>query len=420
MFAKKDPEVLVVGAGPVGLLAALVLAKRGVRVEIVDRDWRTGAHSYALALHGHALKLLAGCGVFQDVLQRATRVHSVGLYAGADRKAEFCLSDDGDEMSALVVLRQDILERLLEEALHDLGVDVQWNHEVTRLAPHDDRVDVTIDTLEKASTGYAIARQEWTVKKSAHLSVPLVIGADGHRSLVRRALGIEFAQVGPSQHYAVFEMKTDVDLDAEMRLMLGEQTTDVVWPLPDRFCRWSFQLLDVSAPTAPRVKDRLAVQIGRTDFAALATDNFRSLLAQRAPWFTGHIEEITWRLVVFFERRLASRFGSGRVWLAGDAGHTTGPAGMQSMNVGLGEAWQLAEIMASILRDGQSPAQFQEYNCERLAQWRQLLGLEGGLHPGPDTDPWIAQNFDRLLSCLPASGDDLERLTQQVGAVPTP
>jgi 2-polyprenyl-6-methoxyphenol hydroxylase-like FAD-dependent oxidoreductase len=417
MFAKKDPQVLVVGAGPVGLLAALVLAKRGVRVQIVDRDWRTGAHSYALALHGQALKLLSGFGVFQDILQRASRVHSVGVYAGAERKAEFCLSNDGDDLSALVVLPQDVLERLLENALHDLGVDVLWNHEVTRLIPHDDRVDVTIDTMEKASTGYAVARQEWTVAKSTQLSVPLLIGADGLRSFVRRTLGIDFMRAGPSQQYAVFETRTDVNLKPEMRLMLGEHTTDAVWPLPEKYCRWSFELLAPPAPPGPRVKDRLSMQLGGADFASLSEDNLHQLIAERAPWFAGHVEEITWRLVVPFERRLANRFGCGRVWLAGDAAHTTAPAGMQSMNVGLSEADQLADLMAGVLEDGQDLARLEAYNRERSAQWRQLLGLEGSLRPGRDTDPWIAEHFDRLLPCLPASGYDLQRLAQQVGAV---
>jgi 2-polyprenyl-6-methoxyphenol hydroxylase-like FAD-dependent oxidoreductase len=247
--------------------------------------------------------------------------------------------------------------------------------------------------------------------------VPLLIGADGYRSFVRRALGIDFMRVGPSQQYAVFETKTDVSLKPEMRLMLSPQTTDAVWPLPEKYCRWSFELPEPAAPPGPRVKDRVSLQHGSADFARLAEDNLHQLIAERAPWFAGHVEEITWRLVVPFERRLANRFGCGRAWLAGDAGHTTAPAGMQSMNVGLCEAQQLADIMASILCDGQEYAQFEEYNSERLTQWRELLGLEGGLQPGRDTDPWIAEHFARLLPCLPASGYDLQRLAQQVGAV---
>ncbi len=199
--------------------------------------------------------------------------------------------------------------------------------------------------------------------------------------------------------------------------MLGEHTTDVVWPLPERCCRWSFELLAAPTLPGPRTKDRVSVQLGHADYAPLAEDDLHKLIAERAPWFAGRVEEIAWRLVVPFERRLANRFGCGRVWLAGDAGHTTAPAGMQSMNVGLSEANQLADIMAGILRDGQAPPRFEEYNRERLAQWRQLLGLQGGLQPGRDTDPWIAQHFDRLLPCLPASGCDLQRLAQQVGAV---
>ena len=71
MFGRANPEVLVVGAGPVGLFAALALAKQGIQVAIVDREWRPGAHSYALALHPHSLSLLQELGIQESVLERA-------------------------------------------------------------------------------------------------------------------------------------------------------------------------------------------------------------------------------------------------------------------------------------------------------------------------------------------------------------
>ena len=93
-----------------------------------------------------------------------------------------------------------------------------------------------------------------------------------------------------------------------------------------------------------------------------------------------------------FERRLASSFGKQRVWLAGDAGHMTGPAGSQSMNVGLREAADLADSIAGILREGQPAAQLDAYNERRSAEWRQLLGLTGGLKSDSQTDPWLRQH----------------------------
>ena len=126
---------------------------------------------------------------------------------------------------------------------------------------------------------------------------------------------------------------------------MGDLTTDAVWPLPDGYCRWSFQLADFTAPESSRVKDRIGLQLGTSQFPVLAEENLHALLAERASWFGGRVDEIDWRIVVRFESRLAEGFGNGRLWLAGDAGHMTGPVGMQSMNVGLREANELARII---------------------------------------------------------------------------
>ena len=88
MFGMKEPEVLVVGAGPVGMFAALVLVKKGIRVTIADQQWRTGAHSYALALHPQSLRLLEEFGLASGILENAYPVRTIGLYDGATRQAE--------------------------------------------------------------------------------------------------------------------------------------------------------------------------------------------------------------------------------------------------------------------------------------------------------------------------------------------
>jgi 2-polyprenyl-6-methoxyphenol hydroxylase-like FAD-dependent oxidoreductase len=415
MFGKKKPEVLVVGAGPVGLFTALLLAQRGVAVQIIDKEWRTGAHSYALALHGASLRLFQELGLLEQVLAQTYQVDRLGLYDDAQRRVEWPLPARADGLPALVVMPQASLERVLEEALAQRGVRVLWNHAVARLVAHADRVAVTVDKLVKESLGYAVQHTEWLVASSTDVEVPFVIGADGHRSQVRRALDIDYAETGPAQHFAVFEFKSEVDLRHELRLVLAEHTTNAVWPLPDGFCRWSFQLPEVSVPLGPRQKERAAVHIGAAHYPLLAEDHLRRLLAERAPWFQARIDEIKWRMIVRFERRLAAAFGRERVWLAGDAGHMTGPVGMQSMNVGFREARDLVAAVSSVLRQGAPAEPLAEYHRQRTAEWRFLLGLDGGLQPGANADPWLAARADRLLACLPASGPELSAALQRLG-----
>lgn len=417
MHAHQGPEVLVIGAGPVGLFAALALTTRGVSVQIVDREWRTGAHSYALALHPSSLRLLAELGLAERVLSQACRVEKLGLFDGRELRQELSLAALEEPYPFLAVLPQDALERILETALAELGVEVQWNHEVAALVPQADHVAVTLQKLEKESVGYAVAHTEWVVAQQTEWKVPWVLGADGHRSQVRRALGIEFAEVRPVQNFAVFEFRTSRDLAPQMQLSLSQGLVNVLWPLPDGFCRWSFQLGDVSLPISSRQKRRVMVEIGSAEYPLLETSHLEAMLAQRAPWFPGHVQELRWQIAVRFESRLARRFGQGRMWLLGDAAHTTGPAGMQSMNAGLHEAAELGQQLAAILHGQASRESLEDYHLHQTAQWRHLLGLEGGLQPSDQTAPWLSDYRETLLSCLPATGEDLTALAGQLGFV---
>jgi len=427
MATDKSPEVLIVGAGPVGLFGALSLAKQGIGVQIVDTGVWATTHSYALALHPQTLQLLHEFGLMQDALESAYPVRTVAFYEGGERQAQIAV---GDGKTCLAVLRQDVLETLLEKALEEHGVAVDWRHEVSSLEDHSDHVAATIQRYEQESRGYVIAHNEWVVAASSDAQFPLVIGADGYKSRVRRATKIDFPEVGPAEYFAVFEFKSNFDLQNEMRVAFHNGTTSVLWPLPNGYCRWSFQMPDYSDPDIERIKEfyqesglghlpskrpkdrRISQETSYPE--VLDAAHLRVFVAKRAPWFVGSIDDLIWRTVVRFEKRLANAYGQGRMWLAGDSAHLTGPVGVQSMNVGLHEIHDLAGRVARFLRNQASTTSLESYSSRWLAEWRMLHGLDGGLKTHADTDPWVAQRADRLLSCLPAHGVELGKLAGQL------
>ena len=422
MFGKEKPEVLVVGAGPVGLSAALFLAQDGVPVRILDEGWRPATNSYALALHGASLALLDELGIADRVLGRAYRVDRVGFYDAKERRAELKLSELSGKYPFVAVVRQDVLEEVLERSLEKLGVKVRWNHRASRFDPQGEKVRVTTDKLVKDSVGYAVSHVDLIVGKSRDIDVDFVVAADGHRSLVRRQREIAFPSVGEAQQFAVFEFDTDADLDGEMRVVFDETTTNVLWPLPDGRCRFSFQIGGEPLSEHVRAKDRVLVDLGALRFPMLDEHFLERLIRERAPWFKGSVGRLHWRMAVRFERRLATTFGDGRMWLVGDAAHIAGPVGAQSMNVGLREARDLTRILTGTLKGSGSITQLATFNDDRLAEWRALLGMEGGLVPSEGADRWVAANADRLLPCVPASGATLAALAGQIGlgwAAPT-
>ncbi|HEX6199471.1 MAG TPA: FAD-dependent monooxygenase, partial [Thermoanaerobaculia bacterium] len=252
MARKHETEVLVAGAGPVGMLAALALAERGVDVEVVDEEWRPAARSYALALHPATLELLDEAGLARDLFEEGHRVGRVAFYEGAERRAELSLADLPGAFPFLLVLPQRTLERTLEERLAARGVKVRWNHRLADLTLDGDRPTATVERLAKESTGYSVATTVWVVEAESTVVARAVVGADGHRSRVRRALGAELEEVGEPELYAVFEFTSDAPALDEVRVVLDEHGTSVLWPLGGERFRWSFQVesstVDVARP----------------------------------------------------------------------------------------------------------------------------------------------------------------------------
>ncbi len=412
---RKEHDALVAGAGPVGMFSALALSEREIGVELLDAQWRTAGRSYALALHASSLELLDELGLTADLIPAGHRVDTVGFYRGGDRLGELALGELGHKYPFVLVLPQNRLEHVLEEGLKRQGVKVRWNHRLARLEPEVDRVAAGVERLAKDSSGYALAETGWVIDRTFVRHPHLVIGADGHRSLVRRLLDVEFEKVGEAQLFAVFEFTASGESCHEVRLVLDEDTVSVLWPLPDGRYRWSFQLPGTVEEEIPRIKSRFSVQIGHQPYPFVREENLEKFIAERAPWFAGRADQIRWSLAVQFESRLASRFGRGRIRLLGDATHVTGPAGIQSMNVGFTEAEELARLAADVVRGDASPETLDACGASQREQWQDLLGLGRRVEATGGAADWARQAVDRIVPLIPASGADLEALLGQIG-----
>ena len=404
---EERPEVLVVGAGPVGLLAALALAEQGIRVQIVDQERRPAARSYALALHPQSLRLLDEVGLAGDLLARAHRIERVAFYEGTERRAELDFTALPAEFPFVAVLPQQILEGSLESALKQRGVPVLWNHRVAELHLGGGGAAALVE--RRGPSG---------VEDGFDVRPELLIGADGHHSIVRHALQASYVEMAPAELFAVFELVADGPAESEARVVFSGNKTGVLWPLGGRRYRWSLQVDAWEGFEEPRFKSRLYPEVGDEPFPYLVRDKLGELISELAPWFAAELGgEIVWSMAVRFERRLAGRFGHGKAWLAGDAAHLTSPIGAQSMNVGIREAYDLARRFGFILREDYPPELLESYETGRRHEWRQLLGARGKPEPGPATDPWVRKHAARILPCVPGSGDDLVLLLRQLGLV---
>ena len=415
MFRHPDPEVLVVGAGPVGLVATLFLQQHGVRVEVVDMQQRTTQHSYALAIHPRTLQTLDEAGLSEGLIGAGRKLTKVAYYDGRERRAEIDYSTLASRHPYLLVVRQSLLERAAEEALRQKKLKVLWGHRLESLNADDATPRVEVAALDLVAAGYPVARSEWVVVRRETIRPNYVIGADGYDSAVRRMAGIEMAGHGGGQVVSVYEIEATGDLPAEVRVILDPDLTSVYWPLEEGRCRWGFQIQDASRHAA-------------------SMESLERLIAARAPWWTARPTQIYWSTLGLFESRLARSFGQGGVWLAGDAAHQAAPVGVHSMNSGLVEARELAARMTRILRAGGAAPLLEEFATKTHEAWEWLLDastpprtVRAAGHPAgrevralPGADPWVRQTGGRILSCVPASGDDLEPLLRQIGLTAAP
>jgi 2-polyprenyl-6-methoxyphenol hydroxylase-like FAD-dependent oxidoreductase len=415
MAHKEQTEVLVVGAGPVGMFTALLLARNGVRTRIIDQASQTAGHSYACALHPRTLQLLNEAGVASTAFRASKRIEGVGFYQGASRRAAVQLSRLPAPFPFVLALPQSGLEDLLQSELRRAGVEIAWNHRLQALENRDGGATASIERLAATGHGYSVPEFELTVKDSVQVEARFVVGADGQNSTVRQRLEIPFAPAGAPQYFVVYEGEGIEDCGKEVKVVLDDGTDSAMWPLSDTRVRWSFQLAAAKTledfPAKERQRMVVVEQSGEED----SLHQLRELLRERAPWFRSPIKEVVWGTDVQFEPRLARQFGKGSCWLAGDAAHQTGPLGMQSMNIGFREAAALADSIKHILRDGAPMDLERRYGQERWREWKCQLGLgDGPLATGAAGD-WVRQRALRILSSLPASGEEINELLGSLG-----
>src|SRR5205085_1614709 len=175
-----DTDVLIVGAGPTGLVLALWLSHCGVRVRIVDKEAQPGTTSRALVVHARTLELYRQIGLASAVVERGLRFADVNLWVKARRVARVHLGAIGKGISPfpyMIIFPQDEHERLLIERLRERGIEVERPVELTTF---DDRGDRVAARLRVADGGEAICEAKY------------LVGCDGARSNVREVLAVGF------------------------------------------------------------------------------------------------------------------------------------------------------------------------------------------------------------------------------------
>lgn len=293
-------DVLVIGAGPTGLAAALFLSRRGVKVRIVDRAAMPARHSKALAVNPRTLDLLEPTGVSARMVAEGRPVHHGWFYEAWEPVAELDLGSVHPR-HALTVLSQARSEALLTETLEAAGVRVEREVELEHVGLADGRVE---------------ARLVHGGGRVEQVSPRILFAADGARSIVRRDLGLGF----PGSRFPE------------------------PWPLLDIRLDTPLGLDGAHISSFP---DGLVFMLALEPGVWRVLGNIPDLLA-RLPAGT-KIGEVLWESRFHIAHRVVTRAAVGRIALGGDAAHIHSPVGARGMNLGIEDAYVFAACAADAL-----------------------------------------------------------------------
>jgi 2-polyprenyl-6-methoxyphenol hydroxylase-like FAD-dependent oxidoreductase len=337
-------DVLIIGAGPTGLVLALWLTKLGVKVRIVDKTAEPGTTSRALAVQARTLELYRQLDLADFVVEHGHKVPAVNLWVEGEPAARLPFATIGEDLTAypfLEIFPQDQHERLLIERLEKLGVAVERRTDLRRFTDEGGRVTASLcgrDGHEEDCEATYIA------------------GCDGARSLVRETLGTGFSGGTYRQVFYVADVEADgPSMDGELHVDLDEADFLAVFPMAgEGRARLIGTVRDERADHADMLKFE--------DVSRRAVDNLKV-----------RVKKVNWFSTYHIHHRVAEHFRKGRAFLLGDAAHIHSPAGGQGMNTGIGDAVNLAWKLAAVLAGRAPDSLLDTYESERIGFARRLV-----------------------------------------------
>lgn len=343
-------DVLVVGAGPVGLTMAAELARHGVRCRIIDRLAAPSPYCRAIGMTPRTLEVWDDLGIAGEMIDAGLRFAGQRTIIGGRPPRDELLQDHGLPYATLGIPQHET-ERILGRLLGRLGIEVERGTALAALSQDDLGVVAGLEGATGVRTEAAFRH---------------VIGCDGARSTVRRLLGIPFEGDAFPMSFMLGDVRIDWGLPRGM--ILRALRPNRGGP-PDMF-------LAVPLPEPGRYR---VTMLAPPELAATAKGTTHGLVAEQEGPGLGHLQAIAddllperavlsdlrWSSVFRIGMRLAGRYRQGRCFLAGDAAHIHPPTGGQGMNTGIQDAYNLAWKLALVL-EGSSPASLLDsYEAER-------------------------------------------------------
>ncbi len=335
-------HVAVVGAGPVGVIAALAAAQEGFRVSLFEAEAQVDESPRAATTHSSTLEMIAQVGLIDRFIAEGLTARYFQFWdqAAQKRVAQFdheVLKNDTPYPFVVQTEQHKLAHMGIEKLRQNADVRIHFQHRVTEVSQTADKVSLTVDTPDGAQ----------------EISADYVIAADGGRSALRKALDISFDGMTWPERFIVITVKDDFE-----RIMGCCYRNYLAHP-----GAWT-NLFKISGDDMKgRWRAVFPSTVDETDEEALGDAAVARRLAHVYPKDTPY--EILHRNIYRVHQRVAANFRKGRVFLAGDAAHVNNPIGGLGLNCGIHDAMELVDMLARVERGEENASVFDRYERRR-------------------------------------------------------
>jgi 2-polyprenyl-6-methoxyphenol hydroxylase-like FAD-dependent oxidoreductase len=334
-------QVIIVGAGPTGLVLAAELTRRGVTPRVIDAGAEDVRESRAVAVVARSLELLDDLGIAATLVEQGIPLRALNFYQGSTLVAELDTTAVDSPFPMDLCIAQWQTTDLLRKRVRERGVDIEWN---TRLASYDaDQTGVAVTVVHEDGQ-LERCRTNW------------LIGCDGTHSTVREATGIGWETADLRRGFILGDVTTRWDLARDrFHVWFAPGGLVAVFPMPGGYWRILASTPDDQPPKPPRL------------------EHFAASVAARTP-LDSRLSELQWSSAFVAREGLADRFRNGRVLLAGDAAHSHSPIGGQGMNTGMQDAYNLGWKLALVASGRAHDFLLDSYAAERRPVAKAVVG----------------------------------------------
>jgi 2-polyprenyl-6-methoxyphenol hydroxylase-like FAD-dependent oxidoreductase len=339
-------DVLIVGAGPTGLVLALALTQLGIKIRIVDKEKSTAETSRAIIIHSRTLEFYQLLDIREGILEQGHMLEALNLRTEGDQKVRIPFHDVGTELTRypyVFIQPQHIHEPILESKLNSMGVYVERSVEFLDYADHETYITARVCPVGKRD-------------KAQPIDASYLIGCDGAHSTVRHTVHLNFIGSPYRQTFFVADLKgTGPCIDGEAHFNFGGGENIIMVISYEEFPGdIRVHVLGAMENMPPNAEFEDVKSLLETEM---------QLTADEVNWFT------TYRV----HHRVAERFRFGRVFIAGDAAHILSPVDGQGMNTGISDSVNLAWKLAAVIKGKADDYLLNSYEVERKQYAENLI-----------------------------------------------